>query len=328
MKRYYLLMFCLIGFSGIAQGQTTMDLLKAHTWRSENGIYYIKFDSQFMYQFSDYSSHGIDLDNHAAKGNYYLSDRSRDSNGNPIVFNQSLAGTVTNGKYIIAGSLILEIVKISSTELQTKPLFRSGGMQIKYTPYTGSLPAAFLQLIGPAPTGIDFTFTNNSSFEIEGLYVGLTGKLGNTHTTFIQCDPGSVPPGSSTGLPHYPGLDIVAAPGTQISDLTLELWGSAWNSSTYQYEVVVSSWISGAWQDNYAYMDLSSGSLTIPLSYSNPTVPSSGRLMLHINVTDYMNTWNYNAAAPGKMLAPDSLPQTDFPVGFRKSNAAPPVPGR
>ena len=163
-------MFCLIGFSVIAQGQTTMDLLKAHTWRSENGIYYIKFDSQFMYEFSDYSSHGIDLDNYPYKANYHLSNSHSGQNGNQLAFQPALVGTVTNGKYIIvpAGG-VLEIVKISSTELQIRSLYTIGGEGlVKYTPYTGSLPAAFLQLIGPAPTGIDFTFTNNSSFEING----------------------------------------------------------------------------------------------------------------------------------------------------------------
>jgi hypothetical protein len=160
--------------------------------------------------------------------------------------------------------------------------------------------------------GIDFTFTNNSSFDIAGLYVGLAGKMGNTYTSFINCDPNWVPPGSSTGLPYYPGSDIVAVPGTPISNLVLDLYASTYSTSFHPEDVIISAWVEGgATQDDIATLDLDGvSSVTIPLTHSSSvSVPSNGRLMLHINVFDYYS-WS-PAPAPDEILpATDSLPVT------------------
>ena len=144
IKRYSFLLISLIWVAGMAQGQNTRDLLKAHTWRSEDRIFYVRFDNQFMYDYSYYTSSGIDHENYPYKGQYYLSNNKNfDQNG--VNFQTSLVGNTTTGKYIILHGLVLEIVRLTSMELQLKPLNRTGGMEIRYLPYTGALPPGFPQ---------------------------------------------------------------------------------------------------------------------------------------------------------------------------------------
>jgi len=144
MKKTLFLSFALIGLFNICYGQTTRDLLRANTWRSDNQMYYLRFDNQYMYQSADYKDSGIDLDNQSYKGQYYLSNnKSFDQNG--VTFQSSLVGTATTGKYIVLYGLVLEIVKLTSTELLLQPLNTTGGVLIKYVPYSGALPSDFPQ---------------------------------------------------------------------------------------------------------------------------------------------------------------------------------------
>ncbi len=272
MKRYYLLMFCLICFSGIAQGQTTMDLLKAHTWRSENGIYYTKFDSQFMYEFSDYSSHGIDLDNYPYKANYHLSNSHSGPN-----FQPALVGTVTNGKYIIvpAGG-VLEIVKISSAELQLKPLYTTGGRLVKYTPYTGPLPAEFLQLLGPISTGIDYRITNELPDGLNDINIDLWGTVLGQTVQLISSSPPDMPrPGQSA---TYSGNTFSLPAGTVIGDLQLRLYVNGNSGGTTR--IVVRNGAHAA--ENIGDIG---GGYDINLYLGSYTVPSSGRHSIDITVS-------------------------------------------
>lgn len=144
MKRYSFLLISLICFTGMAQGQTTQEILKSKTWRSEDGIHYVKFDNVYFYQYSYFTGSGIDHENYPYKGQYYLSNnKGFDQNG--VHFQSSLVGNATTGKYLITHSVVWEIVKLSSFEFQLKPINTTGGTEIRYIPYTGALPPGFPQ---------------------------------------------------------------------------------------------------------------------------------------------------------------------------------------
>jgi hypothetical protein len=198
---------------------------------------------------------------------------------------------------------VYELTAVGKTQNFVNSFMLLRGRDIGYT-YDFST-GVWREPVFPVPTGIDFVFINESSRDMADLYVGLTGSIGGAYTQFIHSDPGTVAPGTSTGLPYYPGSNISATPGVAITDLTLELGGSLYNSSNYFEDLMVTAWVDGAGQANYASWNVDNGSLLLPLTYSQATVPRSGRLMLTVKISDYYQGWS--APAPTK-LPVDSLP--------------------
>jgi hypothetical protein len=148
--------------------------------------------------------------------------------------------------------------------------------------------------------GIDFTVTNNSFYDIDELFVWLTGYTGSQFHDFIDCQAGAVTQGSSKGLPDYPGVNIVAEPGTPISELTLNIMATSSNGYDLPKNVRINAWIGGTGGSPRSELhDLNRSDpaifeLTEPLS-----VPDHGRLMLHIEINDYYQMWR--APAPTRL---------------------------
>jgi hypothetical protein len=142
-------------------------------------------------------------------------------------------------------------------------------------------------------SGIDFTIYNNSSYELENIYIELTGKLGtnNNFTTFISADPGNLLPGYSVGYPLYVGNDITAPGGTVISDIYLDIYTYVWGTGATVYLRVSldNTLITGSYVNFSANGNFISDYLGNDHGFSFPqgsSIPNFGRRMLTVTVQD------------------------------------------
>lgn len=126
-------------------------------------------------------------------------------------------------------------------------------------------------------TGIDFTLTTNTTIEISDIYIGLTGKVGQTSYSFISQDPGWVVPGEITGLPAYKGWDVLLEPGATVTDLQLEIYASTWDDQVVPIFAGIDSY-----PGSQAYVNFYRGNRVF-MSLGDIQIPSSGsRRMLKI----------------------------------------------
>lgn len=127
--------------------------------------------------------------------------------------------------------------------------------------------------------GIDFKITNNTSYDLYGIYICLTGNVGGSNTTLISCDPGGVGAGDiMEGFPNYPGNELTAAAGTAITNLNLELYINSHGSSSQpvSLRVAIDNSSSVSTKANF------SGGNTIYISLPDSSIPSEGRRILNI----------------------------------------------
>ena len=135
-------------------------------------------------------------------------------------------------------------------------------------------------IIQDAIPGFDFTITNHSSYIVDYIFIGLTGKVGGSDASLIYHDPGGVGIGSVLGYPYYRGEDLRMAPGTAITDINLELYAYIWD---YSGPVRIGVAIDNPMPISYPNYTFGSGNtFTIPLP--NSTVPNASRRRLHIDI--------------------------------------------
>lgn len=131
-------------------------------------------------------------------------------------------------------------------------------------------------------SGFDFTLTNNSSYDVYALFVGLTGDILNSNETLIFHDPGNVESGKQTGYPFYRGENLSATPGTTVSNIWLELFATTPN---YYGNLRIGVAIDNSTPASYTNFSFGDGD-TVMLSLPNSTVPSASRRRVYIDVRD------------------------------------------
>lgn len=131
-----------------------------------------------------------------------------------------------------------------------------------------------------ATSGFDFVITNNSSYLVDDIYIGVTGYVGGSYTTLISEDPGGVESGKYIGYPVYRGENLSAVAGTTISGIELEFYASVPDYSGYLRIGVA---IDNPSPYNYYNYAFGSGN-TYQLNLSNTTVPSASRRTVYINI--------------------------------------------
>lgn len=141
------------------------------------------------------------------------------------------------------------------------------------------------QNVQDSTPGIDFIITNYSSYFINHIYIGLTGKVDGMNTTFISCDPAGVASGDYIGYPIYRGFNVNASPGAEITDLQLEFYGIIENYSGY---VSIGAAIDSTDPPFSAFQNFIFGSgNTYRGTVPDSTVPDDGcRRTLYVNIHD------------------------------------------
>lgn len=140
-----------------------------------------------------------------------------------------------------------------------------------------------LENIANSIPGIDFTITNESSYNVENIFLGLYGNIGGVYTSLFSSDPGSLAPGQSAGFPTYRGEDISAASGTSISDLELEIYAETPDCSG-NLRISISLDGQGP-QGLFSFGAGNSFYLTVP----DTTVPNGERKRLYITIMNPLN---------------------------------------
>lgn len=130
--------------------------------------------------------------------------------------------------------------------------------------------------------GFDFTLINNSSYLIDGLYVELYGQINGTSVRLIGQDPGDVAAGTVIGYPYYRGENLLASPGSPISNVSLDI--SASTPGYFGYLRVGVS-IDSANPTNYETKYFGFGE-SYQFDLSDTTVPNSSRRRLYIVITN------------------------------------------
>lgn len=131
--------------------------------------------------------------------------------------------------------------------------------------------------------GIDFVISNESSYDINNIYVGLSGMVNGEYTMLFSCDPGGLGANQSVGFPTYRGEDIYASPGTIITDLVLEIYAEC---PDYSGNVRVSAHIDGV--PTIDLMSFDTGN-TYYISIADTAVPNASRKKLFLNITNPLN---------------------------------------
>lgn len=294
-KRIIFSILSLIALSSAAHGQTTMDSLKRYIWEYiEEGElpianHYKDFTESAVTDTYEWLKEdgtpdwamGTDVDTYP----YYLMPLERFYG-----FDNSKVGRVRNGQVIVVkryntrGSSTFWIQSLTDRELVITSLAPDApSITTRWRAVPRQTPPTTV------PTGIDFTFTNKSSYDIDGLTVWLMGYVGDDYYSLIDSQPGSIPRNSPTR--NYSGADIAAPAGTHITELTLEMAAAAANANFRAEDIRISVRVEGvSTQNDTALLDLNGGgSAMIPLTYASPlSVPNSGgKLKLHIEITDY-----------------------------------------
>jgi len=146
MKQTYLFIIILsiVCSSLFAQEKkTTLELLKSHTWRTEDQKDYAKFDNNYYYMYHDRED--IGLENFSHKYSYHLTDNIVYNDRKIVQIDPNLVGKTTEGKYLVIPGVAYRIDEISETSLILFPVGRTGAKIQKYKPYAGPLPGGFPQ---------------------------------------------------------------------------------------------------------------------------------------------------------------------------------------
>ena len=139
-------------------------------------------------------------------------------------------------------------------------------------------------------TGIDFVINNNSSYDLKGIYIVLTGKVEGNSVTFIDADPGTALADSSLGFPNN-GMNVSAPPNAAITDIKLTF------STAFGGIVHIKAAIDNAtpppvnvnaYFSCYCYPDF--GSIHTWNYTPGSSIPSSGRRMLTVTITNESDT--------------------------------------
>ena len=245
-------------------------------------------------QRANFSNYGGSLDVVAPGVNIYTTDR-QGSNGYysgdycPDFTGTSAATPIVSG---IATLILSKYPELTSTQVQNAikkncqwlPSYISTGStsnnpwnsQIGYglVDANQAISNAYNEAL-PIKSGIDFTFINNSPYNINGIYINLTGYVGDTYKTLISCDPGGIYAGHTmVGPPNYLGNELTALSGTAISNMQLEFYASS--AQTVSLKTYIESF-------NIVYTKINlNGGNTAFISLPNSSIPTSGRLMLYI----------------------------------------------
>lgn len=143
--------------------------------------------------------------------------------------------------------------------------------------------AAHQQNVLDATSGIDFTITNGSSYDLEDVSIVLTGSIGGSPVTLISSIVGDVNSGTTVGYPVFRGETLYASPGATISNISVQLYARDPDSGS---NLRVASEIDQS--VFYVYDDFCFGSIgsTYQSYLSNSSVPNSCRRMLYIEIQD------------------------------------------
>ena len=135
-------------------------------------------------------------------------------------------------------------------------------------------------------TGIDFIIINNSSNELKGIFISLTGNIEGRTITFISADPGTLLAGSSLGAPNN-GNNVSAPPNAAVTDVKLTFSTAIGGTVNVQatidqatpppINVNVHFWC-------YCYPDF--GSIYTWNYTPGTTIPSSGRRTLTVTIAN------------------------------------------
>lgn len=131
-------------------------------------------------------------------------------------------------------------------------------------------------------SGFDFTLTNNSSYDVWALFVGLSGDISNYNEMLIFHDPGDVDSGKQVGYPFYRGENLSATPGTPVSNIWLELFAMTPN---YYGDLRIGVAIDNPTPTTYTTVSFGDGD-TVFLNLPNSTVPNASRRRVYIDVKD------------------------------------------
>lgn len=140
-----------------------------------------------------------------------------------------------------------------------------------------------LENVANSIPGIDFIIRNESSYALSNIYVGLTGVINGVYTSLISCDPGSLNVNQAVGFPTYRGEDILASPGTTISEIELEFYAE---TTDFSGNLRMAVHIDGP--GTYDLVNFGSGN-TVNFSIADTTVPDASRKRLVIEITNPLN---------------------------------------
>ena len=133
-----------------------------------------------------------------------------------------------------------------------------------------------------ATPGIDFTITNNSSYEVDEIYLEVTAKVGGVTTTLFSDEYGAVASGKYIGYPVYRGISFSATPGTPITDISVEFYARTIDCpGNVRIGVEIDNSIP-TYYSNFAF----GWGNTYYCYPANTTVPSACRRRLYINILD------------------------------------------
>lgn len=130
--------------------------------------------------------------------------------------------------------------------------------------------------------GIDIYVENNSSVDLEDVFVLLQGQIDGATTTLISCIIPDLQNGHPEGYPVYRGETISATPGTTITNLHLEI--SA-HTETYGQDVRIAAGIDESVLSDYDDFFFATSGSTYQCTLPNTTVPNASRRMLYIEIT-------------------------------------------
>lgn len=131
-----------------------------------------------------------------------------------------------------------------------------------------------------ATSGIDFTITNNSSYDLSDIYVELSGYIGGAYVSLISQDPGNVSSGNEIGYPLYRGETINATAGTTITNISLDFYAS---TPGYYGNLRVGVAIDNAYPSSYQTNYYGFGTSYL-FALPNTTVPNASRRRLYIDI--------------------------------------------
>ena len=135
-----------------------------------------------------------------------------------------------------------------------------------------------------ATPGIDFTITNNSSYEVDEIYLEVTAKVGGVPMTLLSDEYGAVSSGKYIGYPVYRGITFTATPGTPITDISVELYARTIDCpGNVRLGVEIDNLI----PTYYSTFVFGWGN-TYYTTLANTTVPGGSRRRLYINILDPM----------------------------------------
>lgn len=125
----------------------------------------------------------------------------------------------------------------------------------------------------------DFKIFNNSAYNLNGIYINLSGNVGGSYTTLFTSDPGMVSAGDTMeGFPTILGYPLSAPAGTLITNLNLDFYANNYYPHVVEVRVRIDNN-----QNVYSYVAFGGGN-TVRIPLPNSTVPYASRRTVTVEV--------------------------------------------